>query len=214
MDLFTPEHEKNKNWLPKDGTAHYIPGFFQIKKAEHYFNRLLENIEWENDEIILFGKKIITKRKVAWYGDEAFSYTYSKNTKFAKPWTSELSEIKNKIEKECGESFNSCLLNLYHNGEEGMSWHTDNEKELKKQGTIASLSLGAERKFQFKHKSGKEKTELLLEQGSLLLMKGETQEFWLHKLPPTKRISQPRINLTFRTITSPYSESSRDYKKK
>lgn len=116
------------------------------------------------------------------------------------PWTKELVELKQMIEDKTGEKFNSCLLNLYYNGDEGMSWHSDAEKELKKYGTIGSLSLGAERKFTFKHKETKETISLILENGSLLLMKGHTQTSWLHRLPPTKLISTPRINLTFRTI--------------
>ena len=104
------------------------------------------------------------------------------------------------VEKETGETFNSCLLNLYHSGDEGMAWHSDGEKDLKKNGAIGSLSFGAERKFSFKHKETKETVSIQLEHGSLLVMKGATQTNWLHRLPPTKRINQPRINLTFRTI--------------
>jgi alkylated DNA repair dioxygenase AlkB len=161
---------------------------------------LMQSIEWKNDEAIIFGKKIITKRKVAWYAEEAFKYTYSKTTKSALLWTPALLELKSNIEKIAGETFNSCLLNLYHNGSEGMAWHSDGEKDLKKNGTIASLSFGEERKFSFKHKETKIKKELILENGSLLLMKGKTQSNWLHRLPPSKRIINPRINLTFRTI--------------
>jgi len=108
--------------------------------------------------------------------------------------------IKDKVEKASSETYNSCLLNLYHNGEEGMGWHTDNEKELKKEGAIASVSFGAVRKFAFKHKKTQEKVELTLDNGSLLVMKGTTQSHWLHRLPPSKKITTPRINLTFRTI--------------
>ena len=137
---------------------------------------------------------------MAWYGDTDFEYTYSKITKRALPWTAELVALKKIIEKKTGEKFNSCLLNLYHNGDEGMAWHSDAEKVLKKNGAIASLSLGAERKFTFKHKETKETISLILENGSLLVMKGSTQTSWLHRLPPTKLISKPRINLTFRSI--------------
>ncbi|WP_233578021.1 alpha-ketoglutarate-dependent dioxygenase AlkB family protein [Hanamia caeni] len=104
------------------------------------------------------------------------------------------------MENETGETFNSCLLNLYHNGEEGMAWHSDGEADLKKDGAIGSLSFGAERKFAFKHKTTKEKIEMMLQHGSLLVMKDATQTFWLHRLPPARRITTPRINLTFRTI--------------
>jgi alkylated DNA repair dioxygenase AlkB len=143
---------------------------------------------------------MITKRKVAWYGEKPFEYTYSKITKLALPWTNELTAIKAITEQRTGETFNSCLLNLYHSGEEGMAWHSDGEKDLKKNGTIGSLSFGAERKFAFKHKRTREKVELILEHGSLLVMKDTTQTHWLHRLPPTKLIHKPRVNLTFRTI--------------
>lgn len=200
MKLFEEIIDKSRNWLPKDGTVNYYGKLFNQEKADYYLKRLLINIEWRNDEAVLFGKKIITKRKVAWYGDKAFEYTYSNTTKYALPWTKDLLEIKNIIEIESGETFNSCLLNLYHNGEEGMAWHSDGETDLKKDGAIGSLSLGAERKFAFKHKTTKEKVELILEHGSLLVMKGITQTHWLHRLPLSKKIKMPRVNLTFRTI--------------
>jgi alkylated DNA repair dioxygenase AlkB len=160
----------------------------------------MTNIEWKNDQAKIFGKLIITKRKVAWYGESEFEYTYSNTTKRALPWTSELLALKELIENKTGESFNSCLLNLYHNGSEGMAWHSDGEKDLKENGAIGSMSFGAERKFAFKHKETKEKVSLVLEHGSLLVMTGSTQKNWLHRLPPTKLVSTPRVNLTFRTI--------------
>ena len=171
-----------------------------LLKASYYLEKLLGNIDWKNDEAIIFGKKIITKRKVAWYGDAGFEYEYSHVKKTALPWTQELLELKKLTEEKTGETFNSCLLNLYHNGSEGMAWHSDAEKDLKKHGAIASLSFGAERKFAFKHKQSKEVISVVLQHGSLLIMKHATQTNWLHRLPPTKVISKPRINLTFRTI--------------
>jgi alkylated DNA repair dioxygenase AlkB len=172
------------------------------KQANDYYAELMSNIAWENDQAIIFGKRIITKRKVAWYGDQPFQYTYSKITKQALYWTPALKQLKEMAEKESGESYNSCLLNLYHTGEEGMAWHSDGEKDLKKDGAIASLSFGAERKFAFKHKQSAELVNVFLEHGSLLVMKGETQTHWLHRLPPTKKVLNPRINLTFRTIVN------------
>ena len=200
MKLFDLDIDPCKNLLPNDGTVNYYGKLLSQSQADSYFKILSSNIEWRNDEAIMFGKKIITKRKVAWYGEKAFEYTYSKTTKLALPWTKELLEIKIIVEDRTGETFNSCLLNLYHDGSEGMAWHSDGEKALKKNGAIASLSFGAERKFAFKNKVSKEKVQLVLEHGSLLIMKGETQSHWLHRLPPTKLISKPRINLTFRTI--------------
>lgn len=202
MDLFNQTIDKDKNWLPYEGTVNYYGKLFNKKEGDYYFEKLLTTVEWRNDKAIIFGKKIITKRKVAWYGDKPFEYTYSNTTKFALSWTKELLELKTLIEKETGECFNSCLLNLYHNGDEGMAWHSDGETDLKKDGAIGSLSFGAERKFAFKHKQNKEKAELLLEHGSLLVMKDTTQTYWLHRLPPSKKITTPRINLTFRTIVA------------
>lgn len=200
MDLFEQTIEKHKNWLPYEGTVNYYGRLLSPEKAGFYLKNLLENIEWRNDEAVIFGKKIITKRKVAWHGEKPFEYTYSNTTKHALPWTKELLELKIMIETETSETFNSCLLNLYHSGDEGMAWHSDGETDLKKNGAIGSLSFGAERKFAFKHKQTKEKVELVLEHGSLLVMKGTTQTHWLHRLPPTKLITRPRVNLTFRTI--------------
>jgi alkylated DNA repair dioxygenase AlkB len=200
MKLFDNIIDKTKNWLPQDGTVNYYGKLFNQKEADYYFDTLISTIEWRNDEAIIFGKRIITKRKVAWYGEKSFEYTYSNTTKYALPWTKELLELKNIIEKETGETFNSCLLNLYHNGEEGMAWHSDGETDLKKNGAIGSLSFGAERKFAFKHKQTNEKIELILEHGSLLIMKDTTQTNWLHRLPPIKKVTTPRVNLTFRTV--------------
>ena len=201
MELF--DVDSTINLLPKDGTVNYYGKVFDQKEATHYLEVLLQTIEWRNDEAIVFGKRIITKRKVAWYAEEPFEYTYSRITKRALPWTGELLELKNIVEQKTGERFNSCLLNLYHNGNEGMAWHSDGEKDLKKNGAIASLSFGAERKFSFKHKKSKERIDLVLKHGSLLVMKDTTQSNWLHRLPPTKLVSKPRVNLTFRSICKP-----------
>ncbi|APA63024.1 alpha-ketoglutarate-dependent dioxygenase AlkB family protein [Maribacter sp. 1_2014MBL_MicDiv] len=200
MKLFDIEVDHKKNLLPRDGTVHYFGKILNEEDAIHYLNVLLNKIKWKNDEAIIFGKKIITKRKVAWYGEKPFQYTYSKTTKLALSWTAELLQLKSKVEQESGETFNSCLLNLYHDGSEGMAWHSDGEKDLKKNGAIASVSFGSERKFAFKHKETKEKVELFLEHGSLLIMKDATQTHWLHRLPPTTKSKTPRVNLTFRTI--------------
>lgn len=197
MDLFNSEHT---NLLPFDGEVIYFGNVMSTEKAQDYYTKLLTGIEWENDKALIFGKLIITKRKVAWYGEERFPYTYSKTTKYALTWTKELLELKSIAEKTTGETYNSCLLNLYHSGEEGMAWHSDGEKDLKKNGAIASMSFGAERKFAFKHKETKQTVSLILQKGSVLVMKGETQMHWLHRLPPTKKVLHPRINLTFRTI--------------
>jgi alkylated DNA repair dioxygenase AlkB len=179
------------------GTVNYYGKILSPEEANRYFGLLMQNIRWEKDEVIIFGKYITTRRKVAWYGDSEYLYTYSNTTT---AWTKELSELKQRVEELAGTKFNSCLLNLYHNGNEGMGWHSDDEKPLGKNNTIASLSFGAERKFSFKHKQTKQIVSLVLEDGSLLVMKDATQSNWLHSLPKSKNIIQPRINLTFRTI--------------
>jgi len=198
MDLFN-QHVIS-NLLPHDGVVNYYGKIMSHEKAQHYLDKMLNTIVWKNDEAIIFGKHFITKRKVAWYGDSNYSYTYSNTTKQALIWTPELLELKKRVEEVSATSFNSCLLNLYHTGEEGMAWHSDDEKALAKDTAIASLSFGAERKFAFKHKETKETVSMILEQGSLLVMKGNTQTNWLHRLPPTKKIKSPRVNLTFRSM--------------
>ncbi len=200
MEFFEQEYNSQLNLLPKEGTVNYYGKIFDEEESKMYYDYFLNEIPWKQDEAMIMGRLILTKRKVAWYADEPFEYTYSKRTKLALPWTKQLLELKIKCEQETGESFNSCLLNLYHDGSEGMAYHSDGEKDLKKNGAIASLSFGAERKFSFKHIKSKQKVELILENGSLLVMKDETQSHWQHRLPPTTKITTPRINLTFRSI--------------
>ena len=188
--------------INKDGIAVYTDSLIPKEKSELFLLQLSKNIQWKNDESVMFGKHYITRRKTAWYGDQPFCYTYSKIKRTALPWTDELLEIKRIVENQEPAEFNSCLLNFYHDGDDGMSWHSDNEKELEKNGVIASVSLGAERKFSFKHKRNKEKIDLILGSGSLLVMKEQIQTHWVHQLPKSKKITEPRINLTFRTISS------------
>lgn len=198
MDLFNQEIQQNI--LPFDGEVIDHGLVLNRQECNFYYQKLWDEIPWENDQAIVFGKHYITKRKVAWFGDKEYNYTYSGVTKQAHVWTQELLELKSLVEKLSGTTYNSCLLNLYHDGSEGMAWHSDGEKTLLEKGTIASLTLGAERKFSFKHKETKQRVDIILKNGSLLLMKGETQKNWLHRLPPTKKVHSPRINLTFRTI--------------
>ncbi|CAA7391230.1 alpha-ketoglutarate-dependent dioxygenase AlkB family protein [Chryseobacterium fistulae] len=200
MNLFTELSNEPLNVIPYDGTVLYYGKVFTKEQSDFFYDYLFNHIPWEYDEAMIFGKLILTKRKVAWFGEKPFEYTYSKRSKYAKPWTSELLELKQKCEEVSGEAYNSCLLNLYHDGSEGMAYHSDGEKDLKKHGAISSLTFGAERKFLFKHKQTKEKVEIFLENGSVLVMKGTTQDHWLHRLPPTTKVKAPRVNLTFRTI--------------
>lgn len=186
--------------LPYDGELVLIDDFFSDAEANIYFNKLVSEIKWANDEVVMFGKKLLLSRKMAFYGDNNVSYIYSKIQRKALVWNSDLIEIKRKIELKSQNQFNSCLLNYYLDGTEGMGWHSDDEKELGVNPVIASLSLGAERKFVFKHKVTHDKVEVFLKHGSLLLMRGSIQHHWLHGLPKSKKIQRPRINLTFRMI--------------
>jgi len=190
----------NPNILPQDGIALYFEKVVKDKQLELFYAALFNNIQWENERVIMFGKEIITKRKVAFYSNPTISYRYASKTKIGMPWTSTLITIKNIVESITKESYNACLLNLYHNGEESMGWHSDNEKEIIANSSIASLSLGANRKFSFKHKISKETVSIELENGSLLEMKGSVQTHWWHALIKSKKVTAERINLTFRQM--------------
>ncbi|MEN3941558.1 alpha-ketoglutarate-dependent dioxygenase AlkB [Prosthecobacter sp. SYSU 5D2] len=198
MDLFTPD--PGQNLLPCDGIVNYHGPVFSPEEAQELNAALMQNIMWQNDEVVLFGKRIITSRKVAWHADNGLTYSYSGSIKQAHPWTPALIQIKDTIQQISGAVYNACLLNLYHDGSEGMGWHSDDEKSIVPASAIASVSFGAERKFSFKHKRKPEALSLLLEDGSLLVMKGSTQTHWLHSLPKSKKVTQPRINLTFRSM--------------
>ncbi len=200
MNLLFPLQNLNTNLLTKDGEVIYFGVVFQQEEIESLFSKLQNEIEWKHDQALIYGKLITTKRKVAWYANKEFSYTYSKVTKTALLFPQWLIELKEKVENLTQVKYNSCLLNFYSDGGEGMTYHSDAEKELKKNGSIASLSFGAERNFVFKHKTSGEKVSVFLESGSLLEMKGETQTHWLHALPTTKKVNKLRINLTFRQM--------------
>lgn len=200
MDLFPPDPAANL--LPRDGIATYHGPVLDGAASKRFHDVLLATVPWQHDEVVIFGKRIVTARKVAWYGDAGLAYSYSGTTKQPLPWTPELRELKALAEDRSGAVFNSCLLNLYHDGREGMGWHSDDEKSLLKDGCIASLSFGAARKFSFRHKQTKETVSVILEDGSLLLMAGTTQTHWHHQLAKSAKVVEPRINLTFRTIVA------------
>jgi alkylated DNA repair dioxygenase AlkB len=197
-DLFGSD--PTANLLPCDGTVNYFGSVLSATEADRLFEAMRTRIPWKSDELVLFGRRIVTSRQVVWFGDAGCSYTYSGTTKEAQPWNAELQELKELAERLTKTSYNSCLANLYHHGGEGMAWHSDDEKELGRNPTIASLSFGAERKFSFKHKRTQETVSLTLGHGSLLVMREATQHHWLHSLPKSKKIDASRINLTFRTI--------------
>jgi alkylated DNA repair dioxygenase AlkB len=191
---------KTPNLLHQDGIALYYEKAIPENKIKQLFYELLHHISWENERVVMFGKEIITKRKVAFYSDPTIAYTYASRTKVGLPWKETLVTLKNMVESITKEKYNACLLNLYHNGEEAMGWHCDNEKEIVANSSIASLSIGASRKFSFKHKVTKETISIQLENGSLLEMKGAIQQHWWHSLPKSKKINESRINLTFRQM--------------
>ncbi|MBT2770693.1 alpha-ketoglutarate-dependent dioxygenase AlkB [Halomonas sp. ISL-60] len=199
-DLFENDDMKLINLLPHDGFAYYYGKISDLATADSYLIKCLSELSWEHDRAFIYGKEIVTKRKIAWYADEPVSYTYSGYTKKALVWPDFLREIKQRVESDCGETFNSCLCNFYSSGEEGMSWHSDAEKDLVENGVIGALTLGGERKFSFKHRQTGESVSLTLEHGSLLIMKGHTQKNWLHSLPKTKKNVEPRVSLTFRQM--------------
>lgn len=186
--------------LKKDGDSHYFGKIYPKEKSNYYLKQLLKDIPWKQDEAIIYGKHYITDRRIAWYGDQNYAYKYSGKVRFALQWTDDLLEIKQQVESISKVIYNACLLNLYDHGSQGMGWHSDDEKALDETANIASLSFGAERRFDFRHNQSNEKASILLENGSLLIMAGETQSYWKHQLPKTKKISEPRINLTFRRM--------------
>jgi len=200
-ELFdNPQTSLQSDLLPKDGQAQYLPELFDEGQCIDLFHALKVSLQWQPEQVLMFGQKISTRRKVAWVADDGCSYTYSGIQKIPQSWTPELLFIKRRIEVISEWEFNSCLLNFYHDGEDGMGWHSDNEAELDRKAPIASLSLGGSRKFAFRHKKDKTVASLFLENGSLLIMRPPVQEFWTHSLLKTKTAVSPRINLTFRKI--------------
>src|ERR1043165_275852 len=176
--------------------------FFKKGESDQLFEELLNGIEWKQDRIKYYGKEMDLPRLTAWYGDVGASYTYSNISMDSPAWTPTLMCIKQKIEKVTGARFNSVLLNYYRDGKDSVSWHRDNEPELGKNPVIASASFGDTRRFQFKHIKRKDlnRVDVELTHGSLLIMQGTTQEFWLHQIPKTSKPKKPRVNLTFRRI--------------
>jgi alkylated DNA repair dioxygenase AlkB len=198
MELFSAD--PTENLLPCDGVVRFHGFVFTTEESGGHLARLIEEIPWEYDESLIFGKRIVTKRKVAWFADGGRPYAYSGTEKRAHAWTEHLLSLKAMVEKHAEATCNSCLLNLYHDGSEGMGWHSDDERSLSQGAPILSLSFGAPRKFSFRHKNTRETVSLILENGSLLVMGGETQQHWHHQLPKSTKVASPRVNLTFRMM--------------
>ncbi|MFD2697404.1 alpha-ketoglutarate-dependent dioxygenase AlkB family protein [Mesonia sediminis] len=198
--LFSEESKDIKPIKIKDGEYIYVPNFYKKELADKYLARLLSDIHWKQESMKMYGKEIPFPRLTAWYGDQDKPYSFSGITLQPHPWSPGLLKVKNDIEPIAGVSFNSVLLNRYRDGSDSISWHTDAEKELGKNPVIASVNFGAERKFQLKHIETKERIDIVLQHGSLLIMQGELQHYWKHQIPKSKRVKEERVNLTFRII--------------
>ena len=184
-----------------DAEVIYYPHFFDKEEADTIYAELTNEIPWQQDEITVYGKKYPQPRLTALFGNEGNPYSYSNIKMQPHPWNLLLQKIKSKVESVSDTNFTTVLLNYYRDGKDSNGWHADNEKELGTNPVIASVSFGAERTFQLKHNSDKDqKKSIVLEHGSLLLMKGTTQHFWKHQIPKTAKPVGPRINLTFRVI--------------
>lgn len=198
LDLFP----KEKIILPlPDAIFEYYPTFFSKEEADILFEKLLNNTPWQQDEITVFGRKMLQPRLTCLFGNEGKPYSYSGLTMQPNRWNSTIMHIKNQVESVCNENFTTVLANLYRNEKDSNSWHADNEKELGRNPIIASVSFGEERKFQLKHISNANiKLSLNLNHGSLLLMKESSQILYKHQIPKASKPKKNRINLTFRTI--------------
>ncbi len=203
LGLFDTHSAATREEIPlPDGRLELYPCAFDGRQASAYYQRLATEVEWRQDHITLFGQSQPLPRLTAWYGDPERGYTYSGIAMAPTPWTPLLADIKARVELLAGVPFNSVLLNLYRTGQDGVGWHADDEPELKRGYPIASVSFGGTRRFLLKHKTDPTiaKVELPLTSGSVLLMLGSLQQYWLHQIPKTKKVVDPRINLTFRFI--------------
>jgi alkylated DNA repair dioxygenase AlkB len=193
--------QNNHTLIPDPCLTTYQNGFISLEESQLLYDYFLNHIQWAHDEAVIYGKRIITKREIAWFADSGFDYNYSGASRIAQPWDKKVLEIKEKLEYQTGAKFNSCLLNLYHDGSEGMAWHSDDQNLLEPDSPVAIISLGAERFFKLcETKAHENQRKLILEQGSLLLMTGQTQAFWQHEIPKMAVIKTPRISLTWRSM--------------
>lgn len=189
-----------QNLVSQDGELYYLPGFIAAEETQTAFQRLEQELIWQQEVITIVGRTVPVPRLVAWHGDEGAIYQYSGLTHYPKPWTETLLDLKQSIEDASGYPFNSVLGNLYRNGQDSMGWHADQEKVLGRNPVIASLSLGQERLFKLRHNKAGETVDITLADGSLLLMGGALQHHWRHCVPKSAKAAKPRINLTFRNI--------------
>jgi alkylated DNA repair dioxygenase AlkB len=184
-----------------DGDVRYLPDAVPPALADEWFARLRHEVDWRQEEILLFGARHAVPRLVAWHGDPGATYRYSGVDHHPLAWTRTLAAIRERVESLSGHRFNSVLLNLYRDGRDGMGWHADDEPELGTDPVIASVSLGATRRFRMRHRRRRDQVlGIDLAHGSLLLMQGPTQHHWVHAVPKTSRPVGERINLTFRHV--------------
>lgn len=188
--------------LPFDGSAQLFPQFFNTSTAQEHFSALINEVPWEEHQLVLFGKKVSEPRRSAWIADNDIHYVYSGVERPAHIWSPTLTSIREAITRGTGQRFNSVLANLYRDGNDAMGWHSDDEPCNGPEPVIASVSFGAERRFDFRHRTSKEKASVVLPHGSLLLMSGLSQHCWQHSIARSKKVTSPRINLTFRFVTS------------
>jgi len=200
VNLLKDGHKCMQNLLPHDGSAHYFDCVFDKNEANHWLTRIQGEAPWKHEQIMMFGKSVFQPRLSCWMGDRGMSYRYSGKQFQPQAWTAGMIVLKKEVEEKFGQTFNSALLNYYRDGQDSMGLHADDERELGKDPTILSLSFGSKRQLVFRHKTNKEKINLWLEPGSALVMRGQTQTYWKHELPKTKKITEPRLNITFRTI--------------
>jgi len=201
QELFPGKKEIIPNLLPKDGTVEIFPSFFKKSECDIILPVLIKETQWQQDSMKFYGKKVNLPRLTAWYGETMKKYSYSGIDMNAYPWTEVLLFIKNRIEKQSGLKFTSVLLNYYRNGNDSVSWHRDNEKVLRINPVIASVSFGATRTFKFRHVDDHSLVRAVeLTNGMYILMKGETQHKWEHSIPKTSKVAEPRVSLTFRIL--------------
>lgn len=195
-----PKLFNTENLVKHDGGLYLIKEYYATDLADYFFYDLLENLNWHNEKLFMYGRLILVPRLIAWYGDPGINYRYSKVNHITEDWTPILKRIKDELCFNLSHSFNSVLANLYRDGQDSMGCHADDEKELGENPLIASISFGESRLLRFKHKHRAIRLNILLEHGDLLIMSGQLQQHWLHELPKTRHAKEARINLTFRDI--------------
>ena len=193
-----------QQFLPFDGTATLYSDFLDTQSAMRAFNQIRDESQWEQPEITIFGNTVLEPRLSTWHNELGEGYKYSGVMRRAQPFSKILTEIRNRCAEVANTQFNSALVNFYRNGQDGVGWHSDNEACNGPEPTIASVSLGATRRFDMRHRKTGETIKIQLGSGSLLVMAGKSQQYWVHQVAKTKRVHEPRINLTFRRVIAEF----------